>query len=97
MQIIALISLTVAALAVSSASPINLTSRTATFSALLARNPHFKPNVHAQVTKLNKRYPDLKVLAGSPGRVPLTDVFPDLEYYGTVSAGRHIVPIKFMM
>ncbi|KAF9901337.1 hypothetical protein EC991_006264 [Linnemannia zychae] len=94
MILIALLSLTITAAAVASASPINLANRTATYAVPLLRNPHFKPNVQAQVAKLNKRYPDLKIMAGSTGRVPLTDVFPDLEYYGTVSVGTPAQPLK---
>ncbi|KAF9985118.1 hypothetical protein BGZ75_003353 [Mortierella antarctica] len=56
-------------------------------SVPLTRNPHFKHNTKAQFAKLNQRYPGVKILAGNTGSVPLTDVKPDLEYYGTVSIG----------
>ncbi|KAI8351016.1 hypothetical protein B0O80DRAFT_388706 [Mortierella sp. GBAus27b] len=51
----------------------------------MTRNPNFKHNVHAQINKLNKRYPGISILAS--GKVGLTDVHPDTEYYGTVSVG----------
>lgn len=94
MKLIPLISLTGATAAVASASPINLNNRTTTYAVPLTRNPHFKPNAQAQVAKLNKRYPDLKVLSGSIGSVPLIDVTPDLEYYGTISVGTPAQSIK---
>ncbi|KAF8921689.1 hypothetical protein BGZ58_004012 [Dissophora ornata] len=53
----------------------------------MTRNPHFKHNVKAQMAKMNKRYPGINILSGSSGTVPLTNVNPDLEYYGTVSVG----------
>ncbi|KAF9353198.1 hypothetical protein BGX26_009018 [Mortierella sp. AD094] len=53
----------------------------------LTRSPHFKHNVKAQIVKMNKRYPGINVLSGSSGKVPLIEVAPELEYYGTVSAG----------
>lgn len=88
MRHIALISLTiVAGSQLASASPIIPANRTASYAVPLTHNPYFKPNAQAQVAKLNKRYPDLKVLAGFTGLVPLTDVYFYLEYYGTVSVG----------
>ncbi|KAF9173301.1 hypothetical protein BGX21_008107 [Mortierella sp. AD011] len=93
MKITALIPLAVAVLAFTSAAPVNrrpspLHPRGKSHkghSVPLTRNPHFKHNVHAQINKLNKRYPGINILAS--GTVPLTDVSPDLEYYGTVSIG----------
>ncbi|KAG0050324.1 hypothetical protein BGZ89_003881 [Linnemannia elongata] len=94
MKRIPLISLIVATASVASASPINVNNRTTTYAVPLTRNPYFKPNAQAQVAKLNRRYPDLKVLVGSIGSVPLTDVYPDLEYYGTVSVGTPAQALK---
>jgi hypothetical protein len=51
----------------------------------LTRNPNYKHNTKAQIAKLNARYPGIKILA--TGSVPLVNVHPDLEYYGTVSVG----------
>ncbi|KAF8934633.1 aspartic proteinase IV [Dissophora ornata] len=82
----AFISVAVAVLAVAEARPDG--------AVHLTRNPNYKPNARAQIAKLNKRYPHLKIAGGSlattsggSGTVPLTDVSPDLEYYGTVKVG----------
>ncbi|KAF9350501.1 Type I transmembrane sorting receptor [Mortierella sp. AD094] len=58
----------------------------------LSRNPHYKHNTKAQIAKLNRRYPRLNILGratalAGTGTVPLKDVSPDLEYYGTVKVG----------
>ncbi|KAF9170916.1 hypothetical protein BGX21_008267 [Mortierella sp. AD011] len=93
MKITALVSLAVAVLAITEANPINRRPRPNSngHEVQLTRNPNFKHNTKAQINKLNKRYPGLKILAtatsGSTGSVPLTDVDPDLEYYGSVSVG----------
>ncbi|KAF9089779.1 hypothetical protein BGX29_011868 [Mortierella sp. GBA35] len=88
MRITALVTLAAAVLAFTDASPIARRPHPSGGHAIpLIRNPHFKHNTKAQIAKLNKRYPGLNILAGSTGHVPLTDVSPDLEYYGTVSVG----------
>ncbi|KAF9206041.1 hypothetical protein BGZ49_003114 [Haplosporangium sp. Z 27] len=59
-------------------------------SVELQRNPSYKPNAAAQIARLRRRYPSLKlknVRSASTGNEPLTDVKPDLEYYGTVEVG----------
>ncbi|KAF9350459.1 hypothetical protein BGX26_011362 [Mortierella sp. AD094] len=86
MKIAVLVSLAAAVLAIADASPIHKPNPKG-HAVHLTRNPHFKHNVHAQIAKLNKRYPGLQILAGSSGSVPLTDVTPDSEYYGSVSIG----------
>ncbi|KAG0304803.1 hypothetical protein BGZ97_001339, partial [Linnemannia gamsii] len=80
MKITALVTLAAAVLAFTDASPI-------------ARRPHPAAS-SAQMAKLNKRYPGVNILAGSSGKVPLTDVSPDLEYYGTVSVGTPAQNVK---
>ncbi|KAF9207289.1 hypothetical protein BGZ49_000771 [Haplosporangium sp. Z 27] len=89
MKFATLITLTVAVLAFSEAAP-NPNGH----SVPLTRNPHFKHNTKAQIAKLNKRYPGLKILAGSTGKVPLTNVHPDVEYYGSVSVGSPAQVVK---
>ncbi|KAG0053787.1 hypothetical protein BGZ83_000422 [Gryganskiella cystojenkinii] len=84
MKITALVSLAAAVMAIAEAAP---TKNHDGHAVNLTRNPHYKPNSKAQFSKLNKRYPGLNVLAASTGKVPLTDVSPDLEYYGTVAVG----------
>ncbi|KAG0368859.1 hypothetical protein BGZ54_000999 [Gamsiella multidivaricata] len=83
MKIIAsVLSLAVAVLAVAEARPEGKME--------LVRNPNYKPNAKAQIAKLNKRYPHLNILgrgAGGTGKVPLVDVKPDLEYYGSIKVG----------
>ncbi|KAG0200912.1 hypothetical protein BGX28_006159 [Mortierella sp. GBA30] len=62
----------------------------------LTRNPTYKHSTHAQIDKINRRYPSMNVLgrgAGS-GRVPLTNVHADVEYYGSVSVGSPAQVIK---
>ncbi|KAF9141912.1 1,3-beta-glucanosyltransferase [Linnemannia schmuckeri] len=95
MKIIALVTLAAAVLAFTSASPIARRPHLeGGHSVPLTRNPHFKHNTRAQMVKLNKRYPGVNILAGSSGKVPLTDVSPDLEYYGTVAVGTPAQNIK---
>ncbi|KAI7819005.1 hypothetical protein BC939DRAFT_272586 [Gamsiella multidivaricata] len=107
MKFIALVSLAAAVLALSEAAP-NPNGH----SVPLTRNPHFKHNTHAQIAKLNRRYPGMNILKGSTGNVPLTNVHPDLEYYGSVSVGspaqvvkldfdtvrlvRYLVPLQYL-
>ncbi|KAG0200913.1 hypothetical protein BGX28_006160 [Mortierella sp. GBA30] len=88
MKITALVSLAAAVLACSDASPINRRPHLAPgkgFSVPLTRKPEFQHNTKAQIAKMDARYN--KVRAASTGRVPLVNVKPDLEYYGTVSVG----------
>ncbi|KAG0201985.1 hypothetical protein BGX28_005338 [Mortierella sp. GBA30] len=89
MKITALVSLAVAVLAFADAKPVNRRPHGSkgVHSVPVTRNANFKHNTKAQIAKLNKRYPDLKILAASSGSVPLVDVPTDLEYYGTVSVG----------
>lgn len=83
MKITALVSLAAAVMAIAEAAPTKNNGH----AVNLTRNPHYKPNSKAQFAKLNKRYPGLNILKASTGTVPLTDVSPDLEYYGTASVG----------
>ncbi|KAG0287597.1 hypothetical protein BGZ96_008491 [Linnemannia gamsii] len=97
MRITAFVTLAAAVLAFTDASPIARRPHpeaTSGHSIPLTRNPHFKHNTRAQMAKLNKRYPGVNILAGSSGNVPLTDVSPDLEYYGTVSVGTPAQNVK---
>ncbi|KAH7060206.1 rhizopuspepsin 2 precursor [Linnemannia elongata] len=96
MKITAFVTLAAAVLAFTDASPIARRphSTAAGHSVPLTRNPHFKHNTRAQMAKLNKRYPGVNIRAGSSGKVPLTDVSPDLEYYGTVSVGTPAQNVK---
>ncbi|KAF9537797.1 hypothetical protein EC957_007662 [Mortierella hygrophila] len=96
MKITAFVTLAAAVLAFTDASPIARRPHptSAGHSVSLTRNPHFKHNTRAQIAKLNKRYPGVNILAGSSGQVPLTDVNPDLEYYGTVSVGTPAQNVK---
>ncbi|KAI1321756.1 hypothetical protein EDD11_000032 [Mortierella claussenii] len=90
MKITAVVSLAAAAfLAFTDASPIpKTTPRHKGHAVPLIRNPHFKHNVKAQIAKMNRRYSGINNLSGGgSGNVPLTNVNPDLEYYGTVSVG----------
>jgi hypothetical protein len=81
-----IISLAAAAvLAVASASPVKRSVDG--HHQPLVRRENFKHNTPAQIAKLNKRYPQLQILAGSSGLEPLTDESPDLEYYGPVKVG----------
>lgn len=87
MKITALLSLAVAVLAVTDATPVTRRPHPDGHAVPLTRRENFKHNTRAQIAKMNARYPGLKILAGSTGNVPLTDVSPDLEYYGSVSVG----------
>ncbi|KAF9132795.1 hypothetical protein BGW39_011279 [Mortierella sp. 14UC] len=91
MKVAALVSLAVAVLAVVEASPLKHSPKHG-HAVPLTRNPNYKHNTHAQMAKLNKRYPGLKIL--STGKVPLVNVSPDLEYYGTVSVGTPAQNVK---
>ncbi|KAF9282791.1 hypothetical protein BGZ68_005749 [Mortierella alpina] len=53
----------------------------------LTRNPHYRPSARAQIAKMHMRYPGTRILPRTTGEVSLTDVKPDLEYYGSVSVG----------
>ncbi|KAF9402913.1 1,3-beta-glucanosyltransferase [Mortierella sp. AD011] len=92
MKITALVSLAAAVLAFADASPVHRPSHRGT-AVSLTRNSNYKHNVHAEINKLNKRYPSLQILAES-GTVPLTDVNPDVEYYGSVSVGTPAQVVK---
>ncbi|OAQ34642.1 acid protease [Linnemannia elongata AG-77] len=96
MKITAFVTLAAAVLAFTDASPIARRPHptAAGHSVPLTRNPHFKHNTRAQMAKLNKRYPGVNIRTGSSGNVPLTDVSPDLEYYGTVSVGTPAQNVK---
>ncbi|KAF8959107.1 hypothetical protein BGZ46_001823 [Entomortierella lignicola] len=89
MKITAFVSLAAAILAFTDATPIDRRPHpsSAGHEIPLTRNPNYKHNTKAQIAKLNKRYPGLKILAGSTGNVPLVDVPTDLEYYGSVNVG----------
>ena len=88
MKIAALFSLAAAVLTVTDAKPIaHRHPHHKGHVVPMVRNPHFKHNVKAQIAKMNTRYPGINILSGSSGTVPLTNVNPDLEYYGTVSIG----------
>ncbi|KAG0330537.1 hypothetical protein BGZ99_000007 [Dissophora globulifera] len=88
MKVTALVSLAVAVLAFAEAAP-----SPKGHAVPLTRNPHFKHNTKAQMAKINRRYPNVNVLAGS-GHVPLVNVHPDLEYYGSVSVGSPAQVVK---
>lgn len=102
MKITALVSLAAALLTLSGAAPINRRPHGTSHIVRkghpvpLTRNPRFKHNTHAQVAKLNQRYPGINILTGSSGKVPLTDVRPDLEYFGTVSVGTPAQDVKLV-
>ncbi|KAG0052001.1 hypothetical protein BGZ83_003079 [Gryganskiella cystojenkinii] len=87
MKITALLSLAVAVLAVTEATPVARRPHPDGHAVNLTRRENYKHNTPGQIRKMNARYPGLKILAGSSGSVPLTDVSPDLEYYGSVSVG----------
>ncbi|KAG9073234.1 hypothetical protein KI688_001026 [Linnemannia hyalina] len=92
MKVTALVvSLAVAVLAVVDASPLKISPKHG-HAVPLTRNPNYKHNTHAQIAKLNKRYPGVNILA--TGSVPLVNVHPDLEYYGTVSVGTPAQNVK---
>ncbi|GJJ70347.1 hypothetical protein EMPS_02696 [Entomortierella parvispora] len=91
MKITALVSVAAAIVAIAEAGNPN------GHSIPLTRNPHFKHNTPAQIAKLNARYPGLninKATTVKSGKVPVTDVHPDLEYYGTVSVGTPAQKVK---
>ena len=96
MKITALVSLAAALLVFADASPIARRPqhhpKRSGHSVSLTRNSQFQHNTKAQMAKLNKRYPGLKILA--TGTVPLTDAPTDLEYYGTVSIGTPAQDVK---
>ncbi|KAG0350578.1 hypothetical protein BGZ54_003736, partial [Gamsiella multidivaricata] len=95
MKITALLSLAAAVLAFADASPINRRPHSSVgHSVPLTRRAGYKHNTKAQIAKLNKRYPGLNVLAASSGSIPLTDVSPDMEYYGSVSVGTPTQTVK---
>ncbi|KAF9355279.1 Type I transmembrane sorting receptor [Mortierella sp. AD094] len=58
----------------------------------LVANPNHKRDFHSAMARINKRYPQLrlgnrlKATAGT-GKVPLTDVGRDSEYYGAIQVG----------
>ncbi|KAK5829326.1 rhizopuspepsin 2 precursor [Linnemannia elongata] len=92
MKVTALVvSLAVAVLAVVDASPLKISPKHG-HAVPLTRNPNYKHNTKAQIAKLNKRYPGVNILA--TGTVPLVNVHPDLEYYGTVSVGTPAQNVK---
>ncbi|KAF8924851.1 hypothetical protein BGZ47_003652, partial [Haplosporangium gracile] len=92
MKVTALVvSLAVAVLAVVDASPLKISPKHG-HAVPLTRNPNYKHNTKAQIAKLNKRYPGVNILA--TGSVPLVNVHPDLEYYGTVSVGTPAQNVK---
>ncbi|KAG0358762.1 hypothetical protein BGZ54_010295 [Gamsiella multidivaricata] len=94
MRITAFISLAIAVLAITDAAPINRRPHPGHNgkAVKLTRNSNFKHNTRAQMAKLNRRYPSINILAS--GDVPITDVSPDLEYYGTVSIGTPAQDVK---
>lgn len=95
MKITPLLSLAVAVLAVAEASPVARRPHHDGHAVPLTRRADYKHNTPAQIRKLNARYPQLQIkAAGSTGTVPLTDVSPDLEYYGTVSVGTPAQNVK---
>ncbi|KAF8935301.1 aspartic proteinase IV [Dissophora ornata] len=85
-----ILSLAVATLALVEAAP-----SPAGHAVPLVRNENHKKNFRAQIAKLSHRYPELKLnrnsiinaAAGGSGKVSLTDVGPDSEYYGQVMVG----------
>ncbi|KAF9369143.1 hypothetical protein CPB97_003876, partial [Podila verticillata] len=105
MKITALVSLAVAVLAFTEASPIDRRPQPDNngHSVPLTINKNFKHNGRAQIAKLAARYPQLGLQerfahlrnnAASSGHVPLTDVPTDLEYYGSVSVGTPAQVVK---
>ncbi|KAF9433086.1 hypothetical protein BGZ76_009904 [Entomortierella beljakovae] len=90
-----ILSLAVAALAFTEAAP---TSPTADGHAIpMVRNEKHVRDFRASMAKLAHRYPELGLVvppglqihtdAGGIGKVPLVDVGPDSEYYGSISVG----------
>ena len=81
-------SASLAVLALAHAAPINKSFPLKNvYTIPLTRDPHFKPSTHAQIAKMNKRYPGTRILHSTTGDVPIVDVMPDLEYHGSVSVG----------
>ncbi|KAF9955291.1 Type I transmembrane sorting receptor [Mortierella alpina] len=77
-----------AVLALAQAAPINKISLLKNaFAIPLTRDPHFKPSARAQIAKMHLRYPGTRILQGTTAKIPVIDVKPDLEYYGSVSVG----------
>ena len=75
-------------LALAQAAPINKISLLKNVFAIpLTRDPHFKPSARAQIAKMHLRYPGTRILQGTTAKIPVIDVKPDLEYYGSVSVG----------
>ncbi|KAG0057320.1 hypothetical protein BGZ83_011563 [Gryganskiella cystojenkinii] len=93
MKITALVSLAVAVLAVTEASPVARRPHHAGHAVALTRRENYTHNTPAQLRKMAARYPHIKV-TGSSGSVPLTNVSPDLEYYGSVSVGTPAQTVK---
>ncbi|KAF9915597.1 hypothetical protein BX616_005794 [Lobosporangium transversale] len=96
MKIASIISLAVAVLSLTNAAPIDRRPHSLfgppagsykSHSVALTRNPRFKHNVPAQLAKLNSRFPGVVKVLASSGRVDVTNVENDLEYYGVVSVG----------
>ncbi|KAG0305939.1 hypothetical protein BGZ98_003269 [Dissophora globulifera] len=90
MKFTAIVSMAIAAVALTDAAPINRRPSPSTtgHSVSLTRNDNYQHNTHAQIVKLNRRYPSLRVLAtATSGNVSLTNVKPDIEYFGTVLVG----------
>ncbi|KAG0053786.1 hypothetical protein BGZ83_000421 [Gryganskiella cystojenkinii] len=101
MKITALVSLAVAVLAVTEAGPINRRPHSAGHSVSITRREGYKPNPKAQFAKIHARYgthvlksSKTSNFSKSSGTVPLTDVGPDSEYYGTVSVGTPAQNVK---
>ncbi|KAF8975910.1 hypothetical protein BGZ52_008490, partial [Haplosporangium bisporale] len=105
MKITALVSLAVAVLAFTEASPIDRRPHPDSngHSVPLTIKKNYKHNGRAQLAKLAARYPQLGLQeryahlrsdAASSGHVPLTDVPTDLEYYGSVSVGTPAQVVK---
>ncbi|KAI7819004.1 hypothetical protein BC939DRAFT_495560 [Gamsiella multidivaricata] len=96
MKITALVSLAAAVLVIAEASPLRSPPRHG-HAIPLERNPNYKHNTKAQINKMNSRYGNkagTRIQAGSSGRVPLTNVKHDLEYYGSVSVGTPAQVVK---
>ncbi|KAG0345936.1 Type I transmembrane sorting receptor [Podila humilis] len=98
MKIISLVTLAFALLIFSDANPIGRRPRpnNAGHSVPVFCKANYKQSGRAQPAKLSARYsqlgldtrfPTLRNNAATSGRVPLTDVDNDLEYYGSVSVG----------
>ncbi|KAF9163365.1 hypothetical protein BGX20_001359, partial [Mortierella sp. AD010] len=89
MKFTALVSLAAAVLVFTEASPIKIPPKHG-HAIPLSRNPNYKHNTKAQINKMQARYghrSGTKILDGTTGTVPLTNVNHDVEYYGNVSVG----------